>query len=335
MLVLPIPLIASLMLAGLLVFALLRGGVQRLFLVLLAVAAAQGAVVSMTQYYGIAWLQPVQAVMAAAIPPLAWISFQSTAVRKLEWRRDILHGAAPLLAAMALFAATDALDIIVSAAFLGYGAAILVSLRGGADGLPLTRLEAGQGPGLVWGGIATGLIVSALSDVMIVAAIATGHEGLRPVIISVFSALTLGLFGALIMSQSLSGDEQEAPAPPLAPIDEVRAGEIMARLDTLMAGERLYLNADLTLERLSRRLLVPAKQLSTAINRATGENVSRYVNALRIDHACGLLLEGRNVTEVMLSSGFNTKSNFNREFLRLKGSPPSQWLALHKSATLV
>jgi AraC-like DNA-binding protein len=28
----------------------------------------------------------------------------------------------------------------------------------------------------------------------------------------------------------------------------------------------------------------------------------------------------------MLSAGFNTKSNFNREFLRVAGVPPSEWL---------
>jgi AraC-like DNA-binding protein len=28
----------------------------------------------------------------------------------------------------------------------------------------------------------------------------------------------------------------------------------------------------------------------------------------------------------MFSSGFNTKSNFNREFLRLRGQAPSDWL---------
>ena len=33
----------------------------------------------------------------------------------------------------------------------------------------------------------------------------------------------------------------------------------------------------------------------------------------------------------MLESGFNTKSNFNREFLRLKGASPTQWLAARRA----
>jgi AraC-like DNA-binding protein len=72
---------------------------------------------------------------------------------------------------------------------------------------------------------------------------------------------------------------------------------------------------------------VPAKQVSGAVNRTTGDNVSRYVNGLRIAHACTLLRRGETVTSAMLGSGFNTKSNFNREFSRVTGQTPSGWAA--------
>ena len=32
-----------------------------------------------------------------------------------------------------------------------------------------------------------------------------------------------------------------------------------------------------------------------------------------------------NLTEAMFASGFNTKSNFNREFRRITGKAPSDW----------
>ena len=50
--------------------------------------------------------------------------------------------------------------------------------------------------------------------------------------------------------------------------------------------EQPYLDPDLTLARLARRLHVPIKQLSLAINMVKGENVSRYVNGFRIRSAC-------------------------------------------------
>ena len=94
----------------------------------------------------------------------------------------------------------------------------------------------------------------------------------------------------------------------------------------VMAAQALYLNPDLTLAQLARKLLVPVKQLSGAINRVTGENVSRYINNARVKAAQGALLKGDNVTTAMLAAGFNTKSNFNREFLRVVGASPSEWL---------
>ncbi len=87
-----------------------------------------------------------------------------------------------------------------------------------------------------------------------------------------------------------------------------------------------YLDADLTLGRLSRKLGIPAKPLSSTINRMTGGNVSRFINEARIRTAQQAILDGDSITDAMLSSGFNTKSNFNREFRRIVGESPSAWL---------
>ncbi len=97
------------------------------------------------------------------------------------------------------------------------------------------------------------------------------------------------------------------------------------RMEALLAERQMYLEPGLTLAQIARRLRVPAKTLSGAINRVKGENVSRVVNGLRIAHACMQLQTGAGVTQAMLESGFNTKSNFNREFLRVTGLAPSDW----------
>lgn len=68
---------------------------------------------------------------------------------------------------------------------------------------------------------------------------------------------------------------------------------------------------------------MPAKQVSSAVNRVTGENASRHVNGHRLHHAMTLLRRGDSVTAAMLSSGFSTKPNFNREFRRVTGTAPS------------
>lgn len=100
---------------------------------------------------------------------------------------------------------------------------------------------------------------------------------------------------------------------------------ILARLDGLMAERAHYLDPELSLSRRSRRLGLPLKQLSGAINRAKGDNVSRYINKARIAAAQRLLADGKTVTEAMFAAGFNTRSNFDREFLRVTGRTPSAW----------
>lgn len=58
----------------------------------------------------------------------------------------------------------------------------------------------------------------------------------------------------------------------------------------------------------------------------TGKTFPVFVNELRVGRACRLLAENEmNVTEVAFACGFENLSNFNRQFLRLKGASPSQF----------
>jgi AraC-like DNA-binding protein len=168
------------------------------------------------------------------------------------------------------------------------------------------------------------LCASALSDLFIIVALSTGHVGLRPWIISIFSVGNLTLIGLVSLSNHLQSDEVPEDAS-IRTLNEAER-EVWQRVQKYMVDHRPYLDPDLTLARLSRKLGVPAKTLSTVINQETGENVSRYVNKARIAAAQTALKDGESVTLAMLSSGFNTKSNFNREFLRVTGQSPSDWL---------
>lgn len=97
-------------------------------------------------------------------------------------------------------------------------------------------------------------------------------------------------------------------------------------IQRLLQEKAFYRDSDLTLDRLARRVCIPARQISIAINEATGKNVSQYVNAFRITEACNLLSETKKpVTEIMFEVGFQTKSNFNREFRCSTGMTPLEW----------
>ncbi|MDT3640673.1 AraC family transcriptional regulator [Cronobacter sakazakii] len=99
-----------------------------------------------------------------------------------------------------------------------------------------------------------------------------------------------------------------------------------AQLEETLRARSLYLSPDLTLDLLARKTGTPARHISRAVNATRGCNVSQWINSFRIAHAQQLLRQTASpVTEVMLASGFNTKSNFNREFSRIVGMSPVEY----------
>jgi AraC-like DNA-binding protein len=67
---------------------------------------------------------------------------------------------------------------------------------------------------------------------------------------------------------------------------------------------------------------------SRYFRRHTGVPFVQYVNRLRINLACQLLMTGElSVTDICYQVGFNNLSNFNRQFLLLKAMSPSRWRA--------
>ncbi|HSI39447.1 MAG TPA: AraC family transcriptional regulator [Xanthobacteraceae bacterium] len=332
MLALPISLVVALALGFLLIRTLIAKPHSWPIPLLLAASAAQGVINALAQYYGLNAVRLAQPVTAAMIPPLAWLALQATLVRPFEPSRDLVHLAVPVFVAFCALVAPDTLDFAVPAVFALYALAMVLAVRGGADGLPMSPLGDGEWPPWAWRGVAAALALSAVSDLLIFAAHVFRADWMKPWLISLVSSLSLLLLGALALAGGTQADAELTPEPErpdaAVPVDAARDAAILNQLDTLLVEQRLFLDPDLTLSRLARRLGLPAKQVSGAINRPTGENVSRYVNAHRIRHACALLRAGSGVTTAMLESGFNTKSNFNREFQRVAGVSPTQWRAL-------
>ena len=69
---------------------------------------------------------------------------------------------------------------------------------------------------------------------------------------------------------------------------------------------------------------------SRSFRRHTGMAISTSVPRLRINLASQLLMsdDGLPITDVCFASGFKNISNFNRQFRRQKGIPPSRFRAL-------
>ncbi|WP_414449129.1 AraC family transcriptional regulator [Burkholderia sp. 22PA0099] len=71
-----------------------------------------------------------------------------------------------------------------------------------------------------------------------------------------------------------------------------------------------------------------ASAFSRYFRRHTGVPFVQYVNRLRINLACQLLMSDElSITDICYQVGFNNLSNFNRQFLMIKAMSPSRWRA--------
>ncbi|MDV6331146.1 helix-turn-helix transcriptional regulator [Asticcacaulis sp. 201] len=109
------------------------------------------------------------------------------------------------------------------------------------------------------------------------------------------------------------------------------ADEDMRRLKAFMEKEAPYVDPDLSLEMLAKKLQVSPRNLSVLINHHMATHFFDFINSFRIARAKALLrtpAARSNLTFVMLESGFNSKSSFNTAFRKHAGMTPSQYRKL-------
>jgi AraC-like DNA-binding protein len=132
-----------------------------------------------------------------------------------------------------------------------------------------------------------------------------------------------------------------APATPTPPTPEPPQAQLAPelllwrdKLLALMADEQPWLEPELTLTEVAKRLRIAPALLSKVINSGCGQNFNDFVNAYRVREAQRLLADPRfahySLVGVALESGFNSRSTFNRVFKKVTGQAPSE-LARPKS----
>ncbi len=277
------------------------------------------------------WAARIQPLVAVMVAPSAYLGF-SALTRDLgwNWRKTLPWSGVPV--AVAQLAMVADLPISADMFVLGINSVYLFLiarlLHRDADDFvqvaphAVTILRSAIKATIVLIGmmVATDLSIVAASLFAGDAYILTFLTGVS----GVFTAFifVVALVGAPMLLQATKGDATKVERP----TDGDRA--MLAALDAVMNTTRIYTDSNLTLARLARRLSVPVRDVSNAINRTTGENFSRYINGFRIRHAQVALRETElSITEVMFEAGFVSKSSFNTEFRRITGRTPSQFRA--------
>ena len=332
MIFVPLPFVVAVLLLALLA-AMLRGEERssgnRPFLALIALCALQSFLVGLRWGYGVVELRYLLPVVASCLPPLVLASFSSLIHHDEEdsgyarW----LHAAPPVGIILLLLLAPGLIDAALFLLFVGYSLIVLGLGRSGPDALDEARLDGAVSAHRALVLAAVSLCLSAFLDLAVLLDFAWSKGANAALIVSNANLLGLLLLGSTAIVA------QRAKALPVAPTDTAQASptgeqdrEILGRVDRLLVEQKLFRDENLTLARLARRAGVPARQISGAINRLARKNVSQYINDCRIAEACRLLRETEmSVTAAMFDSGFQTKSNFNREFRRVTSLSPASW----------
>ncbi|MCP4220031.1 MAG: helix-turn-helix domain-containing protein [bacterium] len=109
---------------------------------------------------------------------------------------------------------------------------------------------------------------------------------------------------------------------------------VLPRLSNLMEEEKIYLDADLTLQKLSSLLKVHYNHLSRIINERMEMSFNDYINSFRIEEAKRHLQDpGKNkktILQVAFDTGFYSKSVFNTAFKKFTGTTPSRYRSAAK-----
>ncbi|WP_137135834.1 AraC family transcriptional regulator [Rhizobium sp. FKY42] len=335
MLSIPLPFIVGLVFA-LTLYRNLKGvetpGSKRYFTIFLVAYALQGIIIGLRFGYGVDWLHLIQPVTAAAMPPLAYLAFRALAAVPVA--RAWMHILPFLAAAMAVAFLPQLTDALLMTTFGTYGVLLYRFTLNAPDALaeaPLQRmLPALRAARLC----AVLLLFFGASDAgLAIFTLLNGNEAV-PMVVTAMNLFVLATVTLYIGYPDLFGRDPVIPEPTkFSASDQDQA--FLLRIQEALDAKDLYRQEDLSLAKLARRVGAPARDVSAAINRATGLNVSQFVNNRRIREVCRLLQEtDQPLTTIMLDAGFATKSNFNREFRRLMGMSPSEWRSKLRASSI-
>jgi AraC-like DNA-binding protein len=103
------------------------------------------------------------------------------------------------------------------------------------------------------------------------------------------------------------------------------------KLRSLMTDEKVYLEPNLNLNDLSRKLGVNSSVLSYAINNGFKKNFNDFVNEFRIIEVKEKLKNSDDsLLNVAFDCGFNSKATFNRAFKKFTGVSPKEFQNFEK-----
>lgn len=152
------------------------------------------------------------------------------------------------------------------------------------------------------------------------------------------------------LSNSAAAEVHEGPPPPLngerlhlgigkvagqlvqhyrkSALDEMMMNEYEFALRYHMDKSKLFLNAEISLEDLSKETKIPKHHLTQLLNERFKQNFYSFINEYRIREAVKALenpTKEVNILSLAYDCGFNSKSSFNKYFKKITDHTPSSY----------
>jgi ligand-binding sensor domain-containing protein/AraC-like DNA-binding protein len=112
-------------------------------------------------------------------------------------------------------------------------------------------------------------------------------------------------------------------------LPDERVEEVLPKLERLMEKDKVFLDAELNLQQLARKVGIHYNYLSRIINEKFGLSYNDYVNGYRIQEARRMLADPehaeKTILDIAYDTGFYSKSVFNTAFKKITGMTPSQY----------
>lgn len=135
------------------------------------------------------------------------------------------------------------------------------------------------------------------------------------------------VIGELADADDTPADAMLADGSAATAIDEDGSCDTLyGRIQALFTEQKIYLNPRLKLSDVASMSGTNRTYVSNFFNRHLNTTFFEYVNGLRVDHACGLLLSTQDsLDQVSANSGFNSLSTFHRVFSKKMKCTPSDF----------
>jgi AraC-like DNA-binding protein len=160
-------------------------------------------------------------------------------------------------------------------------------------------------------------------------------------VITLIAVVSFSLVGALGRPSlfehfyNITVEAETLPESREKDIPDAADEELAEKTLQFLKNPAILTDESLTILKLARKLGVPARQLSRAINRVHQCSFSDFLNDRRVQLCQEIMQTNRNrpLMDVMLDAGYVTKSNFYKQFSKRTGLTPAAYRSGLKKGT--